>query len=352
MSYSEAGKLGYLKSKETLQEKNRLFRENYNNNPKLCRQCGKKIEFDKKYNNFCSGSCSATHNNIKKESRKKKNKCLYCNNDTYNLKFCNNKCMGYYRRKISIKKIENNGGYILNSNNDAVARRMLKIYLVEKNGHKCEICGNSEWMGKPIPLVLDHIDGNYLNNKLTNVRIVCGNCDMQLPTAKGKNRGNGRKRRRLDYLKGTLKEHKIIKKINLFNQKMDSTGQLSNAQSDLSDAIESLWFNNNKNKKSNKIKVICLNKNCQKEFETTSRGKRTQKYCSVYCYCLSQRKVNRPSKEELVEELKNSSYEAMGRKYGVSGVSVKKWILKDNALIVQMEERDPGTIEVIGSNPI
>ena len=55
------------------------------------------------------------------------------------------------------------------------------------------ICGQTEWMGKPIPLVLDHIDGNSDNFKLTNLRLVCGNCDMQLPTYKSKNKNSNTK---------------------------------------------------------------------------------------------------------------------------------------------------------------
>jgi hypothetical protein len=51
-------------------------------------------------------------------------------------------------------------------------------------------------MGQPIPLVVDHIDGNPTNHAITNFRLVCGNCDMQLPTYKAKNKGNGRKYRR------------------------------------------------------------------------------------------------------------------------------------------------------------
>jgi len=57
-------------------------------------------------------------------------------------------------------------------------------------------------MDKPIPLVLDHIDGNSENWAIENLRLVCGNCDMLLPTYKSKNRGRGRAYRRDRYASG------------------------------------------------------------------------------------------------------------------------------------------------------
>lgn len=54
--------------------------------------------------------------------------------------------------------------------------------------HKCEICGNTEWNGKPIPLQLDHIDGNSHNHILTNLRLICPNCHAQTETYCGKNK--------------------------------------------------------------------------------------------------------------------------------------------------------------------
>ena len=58
--------------------------------------------------------------------------------------------------------------------------------------HKCEVCKSTEWLGSPIPLILDHVNGHSTDWRLINLRLVCGNCDMRLPTYKIKNRGNGR----------------------------------------------------------------------------------------------------------------------------------------------------------------
>lgn len=40
----------------------------------------------------------------------------------------------------------------------------------------------SEWQGKPLPLQLDHINGDHTDNRLENLRILCGNCHSQTET--------------------------------------------------------------------------------------------------------------------------------------------------------------------------
>jgi 5-methylcytosine-specific restriction endonuclease McrA len=84
--------------------------------------------------------------------------------------------------------------------------RQGKRYLLQKHGIKCWLCLDTEhkYEGEmvPIPLILDHIDGNSDNWKLPNLRLVCGRCDMLLPTYKNKNKGNGRHKRRERYAQG------------------------------------------------------------------------------------------------------------------------------------------------------
>ena len=45
--------------------------------------------------------------------------------------------------------------------------------------NKCEICGITEWQGKPITIQLHHKDGNRDNNILENLQMLCPNCHSQ-----------------------------------------------------------------------------------------------------------------------------------------------------------------------------
>lgn len=52
---------------------------------------------------------------------------------------------------------------------------------------KCECCGLTEWLGKPINLELHHIDGNNKNNNLDNLQILYPNCHSYTDNFGGKN---------------------------------------------------------------------------------------------------------------------------------------------------------------------
>lgn len=72
------------------------------------------------------------------------------------------------------------------SNTAALRERLIEAGLKERCGERC---GLTEWQGEPIPLQLDHIDGDRTNNQLTNLRILCPNCHALTRTWCARNRG-------------------------------------------------------------------------------------------------------------------------------------------------------------------
>jgi HNH endonuclease len=133
----------------------------------------------------------------------------------------------------------------------------------------CEMCGQgSVWLGRPLGMILDHINGVRDDNRIENLQIVCPNCAATLDTHCGrKNRLTPRKCNR-----------------------------------------------------------------CGVEYQPRSAR---QQYCSRQCGIRYPRtpgpqpsawKVPRPPYRELLREIADHGWSAVGRKYGVSGNAVRKWV--------------------------
>jgi hypothetical protein len=75
-------------------------------------------------------------------------------------------------------------------NSDILSSR-LRRYLIQGGTLDaiCSGCGLSTWQGQPIPLELDHRNGDNRDNELSNLRLLCPNCHAFTPTYRGKNRG-------------------------------------------------------------------------------------------------------------------------------------------------------------------
>ena len=66
-------------------------------------------------------------------------------------------------------------------------RRLLKEGLLT---NRCYECGSlPEWRGKPLVLILDHINGERADHRIENLRLLCPNCNSQQSTFAGKNKG-------------------------------------------------------------------------------------------------------------------------------------------------------------------
>lgn len=64
------------------------------------------------------------------------------------------------------------------TNKRSIQSFKLKGHLLRRKifPHQCMNCGLSEWLSKPVPLELHHIDGNSDNNQLENLQLLCPNC--------------------------------------------------------------------------------------------------------------------------------------------------------------------------------
>lgn len=54
---------------------------------------------------------------------------------------------------------------------------------------RCERCGLEFWQGEPIPLQLDHVNGDRRDHRIENLRVLCACCHALTPTWGARNRG-------------------------------------------------------------------------------------------------------------------------------------------------------------------
>ena len=165
-------------------------------------------------------------------------------------------------------KEKRNEANVFIKNSTASQNTLRRFYKKQQDViYECAICGQQPfWNGKELTLILDHINGENHDNELNNLRWVCPNCNQQLETT-------GFKKIRV----------KSISKI--------------------------------------EKKYYCID--CGKEICQGSTR-------CVECFNKHRRVIDRPSREELKEQIRYQSFVSLGKKYNVSDKAITKWCVAYN----------------------
>ena len=67
-------------------------------------------------------------------------------------------------------------------------KKLIIRRLIHDQEGRCGNCHGFEWCNHPIPLELEHKDGNHHNDDLNNLVLLCPNCHALTPTWRGRNK--------------------------------------------------------------------------------------------------------------------------------------------------------------------
>ena len=157
----------------------------------MCKNCGNKLIGQRK--RFCSLSCSAKYNN---RLRRIVRNCPVCNRELNerHKKYCSRKCSDRKKHQDYIARWL--AGNETGGNWHGVSIHVRR-WLCETYGEKCSLCGwdKKNPVTRRVTVQTDHKDGNPLNHRPENLRLICPNCHSLTPTYGSLNLGHGRKER-------------------------------------------------------------------------------------------------------------------------------------------------------------
>ena len=136
-----------------------------------------------------------------------------------------------------------------------------------------------EWLGNPIKLHLHHIDGNHLNNELSNLQLLCPNC------------------------------HSFTDNYGVYN---------SDRYKDNQNAIQTKSNTKRRNELRDNLNTVC----------PICGGKKSRNAEKCIDCHLKERDRIPVSKDDLLSLILTTSFVEIGRMYEVTDNSVRKWCIK------------------------
>ncbi|KPC64874.1 HNH endonuclease signature motif containing protein [Streptomyces chattanoogensis] len=69
------------------------------------------------------------------------------------------------------------------------SNRLKQAMLDQGKEERCALCRTEAvWLGEPLPLEVDHVDGDWRNNRIENLRLLCPNCHSTTDSYRGRNK--------------------------------------------------------------------------------------------------------------------------------------------------------------------
>jgi len=198
MSRVDCGRLGYLKTKHLHEARNKARQKDYDNNPKLCKNCERVLSFDKKRNDYCSQRCAGLFRGKRPDASGIK-VCDNCEKKYKSYiptaKYCSPKCHKDYEFNLIIEKWKNGDKRGYKGKTMQVSPWLRKYLFIKYDGKCCKCNWNQINLttGK-IPLEVNHIDGNASNCKECNLELICPNCHSLTPNFRRLNKNSVRNR--------------------------------------------------------------------------------------------------------------------------------------------------------------
>lgn len=196
-----------------------------------------------------------------------------------------------YNRGLPLDSILVKNSLVVNSNH--LKKRLLKEGV---KTHQCEICKNTSWNNLPIPIELEHCNGDNSDNRIENLKILCPNCHAQTPYYRRKNKLS------------ILNERREMNRVKF--------GETLTDNADGNPEPSSLKGKGRETKQREPKSCICSCGN-----KMSHRSLRCRE-----CDLINRASI-RPPIFQLLEDFKQlKSFVQVGKKYGVSDNAVRNWL--------------------------